>query len=121
MLDEVANAGSENLDPDHVARYDNKEDAAAYAEVTLCKELGLDQTSIAVDVSPVMLARLGAKTERAVSGHIEVVEAGFLSCEHRGRRADFVDSRYALHHLPDFWKAVAQAAIRPANVCHPAS
>jgi hypothetical protein len=35
--------------------------------------------------------------------------------------ADFVDSRYALHHLPDFWKAVAQAAIRPANVCHPAS
>ena len=135
MLDEVANAGRENLDPDHVARYDDKEDADAIAEVALCKKLGLDKSSlivelgagtgqfstavaphcghvVAVDVSPVMLARLRAKAERAVAGHIEVVQSGFLSYDHRGPAADFVYSRYALHHLPDFWKAVALTRIR---------
>lgn len=135
LLDEVANAGRENLDPDHVARYDDKEDADAATEVGLCKRLGLDQTSIvveigagtgqfslavarhcervvAVDVSPVMLTRLRAKAERARAGRLEVVQAGFLSYDHRGRRADFVYSRYALHHLPDFWKAVALARVR---------
>jgi SAM-dependent methyltransferase len=30
-----------------------------------------------------------------------------LTYEHAGPRADFVYSRYALHHLPDFWKSVA--------------
>jgi hypothetical protein len=29
VLDELANAGRENLDPDHVARYDAKMDAGA--------------------------------------------------------------------------------------------
>ena len=33
--------------------------------------------------------------------------AGFLSYEHTGGPADFVYSRNALHHLPDFWKAIA--------------
>lgn len=32
LLDEVANAGRENLDADHVSRYDSKEDAAATDE-----------------------------------------------------------------------------------------
>jgi len=35
------------------------------------------------------------------------VQAGFLSYEHEGNAADIVYSRNALHHLPDFWKAVA--------------
>jgi hypothetical protein len=35
LLDEVASAGRENLDPGHVARYDTKEDAGAAAEVRL--------------------------------------------------------------------------------------
>jgi hypothetical protein len=40
-------------------------------------------------------------------GNIRCVEAGFLSYEHEGHPPDFVYSRNALHHLPDFWKAVA--------------
>jgi hypothetical protein len=40
------------------------------------------------------------------------VHAGFLTYEHSGPPADFVYSRYALHHLPDFWKAVALTRIR---------
>jgi ubiquinone/menaquinone biosynthesis C-methylase UbiE len=65
---------------------------------------------VAVDVSPVMLARLGEKV--AGFGNVEVVRAGFLTYEHAGEPADFVYSRFALHHLPDFWKAVALDRIR---------
>jgi SAM-dependent methyltransferase len=35
------------------------------------------------------------------------VQAGFLTYEHQGEPASFVYSRNALHHLPDFWKAIA--------------
>jgi ubiquinone/menaquinone biosynthesis C-methylase UbiE len=62
---------------------------------------------IAVDVSPVMLRRLRSKAEAGGRANLEVVQAGFLTYEHDGPPADAVYSRYALHHLPDFWKAVA--------------
>jgi SAM-dependent methyltransferase len=143
LLDEVASAGRENLDADHVARYDTKEDAGAADEVRLCQSLGLDDESVvvefgpgtgqftiavapvcarvvAVDVSPVMLTRLRSKIDAAALDTIDVVQAGFLTYDHHGRDADFVYSRYALHHLPDFWKAVALARIhhilRPGGV-----
>jgi SAM-dependent methyltransferase len=143
LLDEVANAGRENLDVSHVARYDSKENAGAADEVLLCQELGLTPDStvvdvgagtgqfaiavasacarvIAVDVSPVMLARLRAKVAASGMTNIEVVQAGFLSYEHQGSPADFIYSRYALHHLPDFWKGVAlvhlHRFLRPGGV-----
>lgn len=132
LLDEVASAGRENLDAAHVARYDAKMDAGAEAEVRLLQRHGLGPTStvvdlgagtgqfslavaprcrrvVAVDVSPVMLAALQAKA--AVPG-LEVVRAGFLTYEHSGEPADVVYSRYALHHLPDAWKAVALTRVR---------
>jgi SAM-dependent methyltransferase len=135
MLDEVASAGRENLDVDHVLRYDAKEDADAGREVALLEQLGLDHQSevvdigagtgqfaiaaaavgrrvVAVDVSPVMIRRLQAKVGESDLANIEVVQAGFLTYDHRGRPADFVYSRYALHHLPDFWKAVALDRVR---------
>lgn len=133
--DEVSSAGRENLDEDHVARYDVKEDAGAAAEVARLRDLGLDAGAhlvdmgagtgqlslaaaavcarvVAVDVSPVMLQRLRAKVAAAQLTNVEVVQSGFLSYEHHGPAADFVYSRYALHHLPDFWKAVALQRIR---------
>ena len=128
--DELVTAGRENLDRDHVARYDDKEDAAAAGEVAMLLATGLPphptvvdlgagtgQFSlamaphagrvVAVDVSPVMLDRLHAKTAGTGVANVEVVRAGFLTYEHAGAPADLVYSRYALHHLPDFWKAVA--------------
>jgi hypothetical protein len=83
LLDEVASAGRENLDPDHVARYDNKMDAGAKEEVAICQALGIGRSStvvefgsgtgqfttavapkctrvVAVDVSAVMQGRLHA-------------------------------------------------------------
>jgi SAM-dependent methyltransferase len=140
LLDEVAVAGRENLDPLHVARYDAKEDAGAAAEVDLLAELGLGPDSavvdlgagtgqfvlaaaprcrrvVAVDVSPVMLDALRARVEVAGLANVEVVQAGFLSYRHDGPPADFVYSRYALHHLPDFWKGVALT--RAAGILRP--
>ena len=143
MLDEVAHAGRENLDREHVARYDDKEDAGAEAEVRVLEGLGLNAAStvldlgtgtgqfalavaprcrrvVAIDVSPVMLARLGSKIGTREVPNIECVEAGLLTYEHVGEPADFAYSRLALHHLPDFWKAIALVrihdALRPGGV-----
>lgn len=135
LLDEVASAGRENLDAEHVARYDAKEDAGAADEVALLRRWGLDERSVvvdlgagtgqftlavapacarvvAVDVSPAMLAALRAGVAAAGLGNVEVVQAGFLTHQHTGALADVVYSRYALHHLPDAWKAVALARVR---------
>ena len=135
LLDEVASAGRENLDRDHVARYDAKEDAGAADEVALLQRLGVLQEAtvvdlgagtgqftvtvaphcarvVAVDVSPVMLTALSAKVQTAGAANVELVQAGFLTYEHPGERADLVYSRYALHHLPDAWKAIALARMR---------
>ena len=135
LLDEVTSAGRENLDLAHVASYDDKADAGATAEVALLVDLGLDARShvidlgagtgqfsvavasscarvVAVDVSPVMLERLRARVIDSGASNVEVVEAGFLTYQHRGRAADFVYSRWALHHLADFWKALALTRIR---------
>jgi ubiquinone/menaquinone biosynthesis C-methylase UbiE len=67
---------------------------------------------VAVDVSPVMLAVLQTKVDVSGLSNVQVVQAGFLTYAHQGRPADFVYSRYALHHLPDFWKAVALQRLR---------
>ncbi len=135
MLDEPAYAGRENVDPEHVSRYDAKEDACAAGELALCRRLGIDDRSVivdlgtgtgqfalaaanvcarvvAVDVSPAMLCELRRKVDPAAAESIEVVQAGFLTYEHQGSAVDLVYSRWALHHLPDFWKAVALLRIR---------
>ena len=130
LLDEVASAGRENLDPAHVARYDDKEDAGAEEEITACEALGIGPLStvvefgsgtgqfttavasrcarvVAVDVSAVMQDRLRTKLNDEGVTNVDQVQAGFLTYRHTGEPADFVYSRFALHHLPDFWKAFA--------------
>lgn len=130
LLDEVASAGRENLDAEHVARYDGKEDADGAAEAQLLRDHGIgsgstvvDQGSgtgqlalaiapycarvVAVDVSQVMLSTLRDKVATTGAGNVDVLEGGFLTYQHEGAAADAVYSRYALHHLPDAWKAIA--------------
>lgn len=130
-LDERAHAGREHFDAQHARRYDAKEDAGAADEVRLLQDAGaLDRDStvvdlgagsgqftlavapacrrvVAVDVSPIMLAQLAASVERSAQRNVELVEGGFLTYRHAGEPVDLVYSRYALHHLPDFWKAIA--------------
>jgi SAM-dependent methyltransferase len=143
LLDELAKAGRENLDSAHVERYDRKMDARASEEVELLRSWGLDTSSVvvelgcgtgqfaltaaqscrrvvAVDVSPVMRERLRRKVDEAAIGNVEIAAAGFLTYEHTGDISDFVYSRYALHHLPDFWKVMAlrrvRSILRPGGV-----
>lgn len=135
MIDELAYAGPEHLDPDYVAGYDRKagyetgredvdEDLAALAGQ------GLDGTAtvvdlgagtgplalaaaprfrrvVAVDVSPAMGRLLSERAAEAGLTNLECVRAGFLTYEHAGPPADAVVSRNALHQLPDFWKVMA--------------
>lgn len=135
LLDETRTAGRENLDAVHVSQYDDKEDARAHEEVDLLVDLGLDSGSVvvdlgagtgqfvlavasrcsrvvAVDISPLMLERMRAKSLETQLANVELFEAGFLSYDHVGAPADFVYSRWALHHLPDFWKALALTRMR---------
>jgi SAM-dependent methyltransferase len=140
-LDELAHAGGEHLDPGYVAGYDCKAGADPAADLEVLLRLGLDETStlvdlgagtgglalaaaprcrrvVAVDVSPAMLAALRERVERLRLTNVECVRAGFLT--YAGEPADFVYSRNALHHLPDFWKAIAlrrvAAMLRPGGV-----
>lgn len=128
--DELAHAGEEHLDPEYALGYDRKAGTDCSADLALLRASGLNQTStvvdlgagtgtfalaiaplcrrvIAVDVSAPMLALLRAEAGRRGIANIEAVPSGFLTYEHQGEAADFVYSRNALHHLPDFWKGIA--------------
>jgi SAM-dependent methyltransferase len=134
-LDELSHAGNEHLEPTYVAGYEAKagfdpaQDLAALvrhglgpkstvvdlgsgtgafavAAAPLCRQV------IAVDVSPAMTNSLRQRVDRLGINNVVVVRAGFLSYEHDNDSADFVFSRNALHHLPDFWKAIALQRIK---------
>lgn len=142
--DERRHAGREHFDEQHARHYDAKMDAQAAEEVCLLQDAGVlgpgssvvdigagsgqfalaaapvCERVVAVDISPVMLARLAEKLDRSPASNVETVHAGFLTYRHSGEPADVVYSRYALHHLPDFWKAMALGRIagmlRPGGV-----
>jgi SAM-dependent methyltransferase len=121
--DEVAHSGHEHLDPEYVATFDRKSPTDWSVTVEALSELGVGPTStvidigagtgafavavrrqvgrvVAVDASPAMVSWMRARG-------IEAIQGGFLTYEHDGGLVDLVHSRNALHHLPDFWKAVA--------------
>ena len=141
--DELANAGPEHLDDTYVAGYDRKAGTEWTDDLALLRTLGLDEDQtlvdlgagtgmlataaaplckrvVAVDVSPAMFAVLSDRAERLGLCNLECVQQGLLSYEHQGEPADFVYTRNTLHHLPDFWKAVAlrriAALLRPGGI-----
>ena len=144
MIDELAHAGPEHLDPAFVAGYDRKQGYPDPAEdLAVFEAHGLGGTSAvvdlgagsgqfalaaarrfghvtAVDVAPPMVAMLRERAAAAGLANLDCVQAGFLSYEHSGPPADGVYTRNALHQLPDFWKAVALDRIagmmRPGGV-----
>jgi SAM-dependent methyltransferase len=127
---EREHAGPEHLDPAYVAGYDAKTQLDLEAVLALLRGCGLDDAATLVDMGcgTGLLAAAAAREARRVVGvdpspamlevargrsdAVEWVEAGFLTYEHEGEPPQFVHSRNALHHLPDFWKGVALARIR---------
>lgn len=61
----------------------------------------------AVDISPSMFCYARMKAEKSGMKNIDFIESGFLTYEHKSDEPDVIVSLIALHHLPDFWKAVA--------------
>lgn len=143
IFDERAHAGLEHLTPEHVEAYDAKAQVEPAPDVQLLQQLGLSHSQvlidfgagtgefalsaarvcgrvIAVDVSPLMLDVLRRKAEARGITNVGCVEAGFLTYRHPGEPVDFVYSRNALHHLPDFWKVEAlrriHGLLRPGGV-----
>jgi SAM-dependent methyltransferase len=143
MIDELAHAGPEHLDPAFVADYDRKAGTDPAQAVAVLREYGLDSAStlvdlaagtgtlslaaapvcrevIAVEVSPAMFSFLRGRVAAAGLKNVRCVQAGFVSYEHAGPPADFVYTRNALHQLPDFWKVIALERIahmlRPGGV-----
>ena len=140
FTDELMHAGDEHLDPEYVLGYEHKADMDPTDDLAMLRDLGLDETCtlvdlgtgtgtlalaaaplcrrvVAVDVSSEMVNLLREKVHRLDIENVEGVRSGFLTYEHQGDPADFVYSRNALHHLPDFWKALALA--RTAAILKP--
>jgi 2-polyprenyl-3-methyl-5-hydroxy-6-metoxy-1,4-benzoquinol methylase len=73
----------------------------------------------AIDISPDMLtlAELNARNRRVP---IRTRSSGLLSFAYEPNSYDLIVSEFTLHHLPDFWKAVAlsriHAALKPGAV-----
>jgi SAM-dependent methyltransferase len=64
----------------------------------------------AVDISPAMLelARVYTRNRKA---RVRTQSAGLLSFAYEPGSYDLIVSEFTLHHLPDFWKAVAMSRI----------
>src|SRR5437762_3040989 len=64
----------------------------------------------AIDISPAMLALAEIQArDRKVA--IRTQSAGLLSFAYQPNSYDLIVSEFTLHHLPDFWKAVALSRI----------
>jgi SAM-dependent methyltransferase len=142
-LDEAAHAGAEHLDPAYVAGYERKAGFDPADDLDVLRRNGLNREStvidlgagvgtfaiavaplcrhvVAVDVSAAMTDAIRTRVEALGIENVSVVDGGFLSYEHPSTPVDFVYSRNALHHLPDFWKVIALERIagwlRPGGV-----
>jgi cyclopropane fatty-acyl-phospholipid synthase-like methyltransferase len=142
-LDELGHAGGEHLDPAYVKGYDRKAGFDPADDIDALEALGLDADSVvldlgagtgtfalamatrcrhvlAVDVSRAMTDAIRHRVAELGLDNVTVIEAGFLTYEHVGRPVDAIFTRNALHHLPDFWKALAlermASTLRPGGV-----
>lgn len=129
--DELKQIGTDFENPAQVAAFDrNQKSSSIEAEQALIKRLGISQghtvidigcgtgtfaissalvgASVhAVDVSQVMLTYARQKAQSLNVVNIKFHHTGFLTYEHQADAVDFIVTKSALHHLPDFWKMVA--------------
>jgi 2-polyprenyl-3-methyl-5-hydroxy-6-metoxy-1,4-benzoquinol methylase len=81
--------------------------------VLACEAAMMGAEVDAIDISPAMLAlaKIQASDRRVA---IRTQSAGLLSFAYQPDTYDLMVSEFTLHHLPDFWKAVALSRIHAA-------
>ena len=130
FYDEFQHIGVDFADIEQVEQYDRNQGTTTQDEQQLIERLGIQtqhrlieigcgtgtfaraaaqqcQQVYAVDVSQVMLEYARKKAEQDNITNIQFIHGGFLSYEHAEAPVDFVITKFAFHHLPDFWKMVA--------------
>jgi ubiquinone/menaquinone biosynthesis C-methylase UbiE len=130
QYDEYSHLATDFHDPKQVAAYDARQHTKIEEERALVGELGLTNDMIvleygpgtgafaraaatvvrqvhAVDISHAMLDYARSRAQEAGTHNIAFHHGGFLTYTHQGEPADVIVTKFALHHLPDFWKGVA--------------
>ena len=141
QYDELRQVGTNFEDAAQVAAYDAKQGSDPAAEQALIERLGIAPGAVvvdlgcgtasfaraaarhgatvhAVDVSQAMLDHARARARDEGLAGLSWHRAGFLTFDLGDGTVDVVVSRFALHHLPDFWKQVA--LLRLARMLRPA-
>src|SRR6267143_49776 len=81
--------------------------------VLACEAAMMGAEVDAIDISPAMLALAKIQaSDRKIA--IRTQSAGLLSFAYQPDTYDLMVSEFTLHHLPDFWKAVALSRIHAA-------
>jgi cyclopropane fatty-acyl-phospholipid synthase-like methyltransferase len=141
--DDLRQVGLDFEDAAAVAAYDRNQGSSSEEDRALLDQLGVNsghtlidlgcgtgslaieaakrcREAVAVDVSRSMLRFVETRAAAAGLRNLRTAHGGFLSYDHAGPSADFLVTKYALHHLPDFWKGVAllrlNAMLRPGGV-----
>lgn len=132
--DDLQQVGIDFDDPTEVADYDDRQGNSPQAADDLIDRLGLAVSDVvadigcgtgvfacaaaqrcrqvhAIDVSKAMLDRASRRAGDMGLSNILFHHAGFLSFSIDDGSLDWITTTFALHHLPDFWKALALARI----------
>ena len=88
-------------------------DVGCGSGIMACEAAELGAEVDAIDISPAMLA-LAELEARDRKLSIRTRSAGLLSFAYEPNSYDLIVSEFTLHHLPDFWKAVAMSRIYSA-------
>jgi putative AdoMet-dependent methyltransferase len=135
--DEFRHVGVDFSDPKVVAGYEARQGTNLEVERRLVSRLGVSSgsivleygpgtgafaiaarevgaTVIAVDISAAMLSFAKKQAQALGLADIRFVEGAFLRHDQPDCSVDLVVSKFALHHLPDFWKVIALRRIMHA-------
>lgn len=135
--DDRRQVGLDFEDADEVATYDARQGGSAEADRALLQRLGLSpdmtladigcgtgilvceaaracRAAVGIDVSAAMLAVARGRAADLGCANLTFQQAGYLSFEAADQTFDLITTKNALHHLPDFWKAMALARLHAA-------